>query len=112
MRSIACSFAERRPRSLRLLARRATALALSWIFTATTVWASAPPLILVAPDEPAADDVTSDDVAAAKVTPAPSCQTSFFGPRRYTRTTGEPDLFEETVAVPPWVLSPYVLTIQ
>jgi hypothetical protein len=44
MRSIGSSFAERRA-FRQPFARRATALVLSWVFTATTFWASAPPAV-------------------------------------------------------------------
>jgi hypothetical protein len=53
-----------------------------------------------------------DEVSSTQATPAPSCETTFFGPRRYTRTTGAPNVFDETIEVPPSVVSLYVLRIQ
>jgi hypothetical protein len=44
--------------------------------------------------------------------PVPSCDSTFFGPRRYTRTKGAPDVFEEVITVPAGVTSPYVLRVQ
>ena len=44
--------------------------------------------------------------------PGPACESVFFGPRRFTRTRGEPDVFEETIEVPASVAPPHVLRLQ
>jgi hypothetical protein len=57
---------------------------------------------------------TSPRCAASVTPPEPvaTCDTTFFGPRRYTRTNGAPNVFEDVVTVPAGVVSPYVLRIQ
>lgn len=41
-----------------------------------------------------------------------SCDTSFFGPKRYTRSSGAPNVFVDTISVPASVRSPYILKVQ
>jgi hypothetical protein len=40
-----------------------------------------------------------------------SCDVRFWGPRRFTRTCGKPDEYEETIALPAWISQPHVLRV-
>jgi len=64
---------------------RVVARVLIWTLTATSVWQIAPPFSLVA-------------VVSAQA-PAPKTVT-FYGPQRFTRTTGAPNVFTATISVP------------
>ena len=52
--------------------------------------------------------------AQSAAEPGPSGVTTvgIFGPTRYVRTTGAPNVYTTTVDVPAWVKSPYILQIQ
>ena len=123
MHGTGCSSAERRWRRSGLT-HRAFALALSWTFTATSVWS--PAFVGAAPlpasaralaggleatgagvGDAAAD--SASDVSAPAT--APPCDATLWGPRRFTRTSGAPNVYDETVFVPDWILSPYALTV-
>ncbi len=156
-------------RGWREVLRRAAALALSWVFTATTVWSAAPLVVAPAP----APGARARSGASSRV-PQPtdawsqeqtkgrdrqdrdsghdrdhdrdgdkndrdyhrdrqhmeccerghgghggghhgsscSCDVTVFGPKRYTRTSGAPNVFTDTVAVQAWVVSPYLLKVE
>ncbi len=41
----------------------------------------------------------------------PQCETLFWGPKRFTRTSGSPNVYTEMVSVPGWVIAPHVLQV-
>ena len=43
--------------------------------------------------------------------PSAACEVDVFGPKRYTRTKGEPDVYTDTVEVPPWLTGPFVMKV-
>lgn len=112
--------------------RRATALVLSWVLPATTVWSTTPlavaPAYVQAPvtsdrtveaapkaiETTAAENAGSGDAQpnCADPNPPPADCSSFFGPRRYDRTTGPPNVYVTTVNVPASVTSPFWLIVQ
>ena len=138
MHATGSSSAERRRRS-RGLPRRALALALSWTFAATSVWGPAPltaaPLPLaeratdaaltssaaaessaeadasLAETEATPEPETPAAAAATGTTAATACDVTLWGPRRFTRTTGAPNVYTEAVGVPAWVRSPFALSV-
>ena len=135
MHGIGSSSAEGRPRRPRWSrSRRAIALVLSWVTSATTVW-GATPLPTPVPDprpaasavafwlapepstepapEPTPEASPAQPLVAAEDTPTTdtTCQTVFWGPRRFTRTTGAPNVYTEAIAVPASVHPPYVLRL-
>src|SRR5262245_29699231 len=44
--------------------------------------------------------------------PSPACDTLFFGPRKYLRTGGAPNVYTDAVPVPSSVVAPFCLHIQ
>jgi hypothetical protein len=98
--------------------RRAVARLLIWTTTIATLWSAAPMQARSA----APRAVTR--TAPARVVPGDgrmsygmqgggaTAAIPFFGPTRFTRTTGAPNVFTRTITVPAWLVGPYTFHIQ
>ncbi|PYQ45885.1 MAG: hypothetical protein DMF77_02810 [Acidobacteria bacterium] len=91
-------------REVRTIVRRAVALPLSWILTATSVWSVAPAVVVAAPAPAPVEEAAPPSAAAPRVT--------VFGPQRYVRTTGAKNEYTSVVKVPAWVRPPFALHVQ
>lgn len=64
------------------------------------------------PDDVLRSATASMDSPRCGAPPPPVCETVFWGPRRFTRTWGRPNVYEETITVPLSVGTPHVLHVK
>ena len=64
------------------------------------------------PDDVLRTATASRDSLRCGAPPPPACEVVFWGPRRFARTRGRPNVYTETVAVPEWVGTPHVLRVK
>ena len=95
--------------------RRVTAQGLIYLLILMSSWSIAPPSAFAATPRPLPPLwAKATRVAATPVAPvvqAPPAPVTFFGPKRYTRTTGAPNQFSDTVTKPAWLTGPFTLRI-